>query len=196
MALNTLSLLIRPSVRSYCYTYFEKHCCLNSTSMAPTRSVEWRPIRSDRGLVQINSTPLNRDQYSFWRLQYSIIYSETRFASQIFELTEEKHAVTLGAVPSQWVFYLANFLNLLQLATCSGSYHVDICIIHTHTPTSPNITFRFPVGTVPSHLLSQTHRRRLTRHGHGLKHKHLPLWYYVAQCLLSWFHHDEPCSDS
>lgn len=135
--------------------------------------------------MQINSTALYRDQYSFWRFQYSIMYSETRFASQIFELTEEKHAVTLGAVPSQLVFYLANFLNLLQLATCSGSYHVDICITHTHTPTSPNITFRFPVGTVPSHLLSQTHKRTLTQHGHGLKHKHLSLCYYVAQRLFS-----------
>lgn len=43
---------------------------------------------------------------------------------------------TLSIVPSQWVFYPANFLNMLQLATCPWSHQLHICIKHSHTPTS------------------------------------------------------------
>ncbi len=86
------------------------------------------------------STRQNRDQYSFWRFQYSggLVFTVRRGESFCFPnlwINRWKHADTLGAAPPQWVFYPLNFLIPLQLATCPGSYQIGICITHTHTLT-------------------------------------------------------------
>lgn len=110
-------------------------------------------------------TRLNWNKYSFWSFQYTkglvfTVKCDESFCFSNHWINRRKHADTLGAAPPQWVFYPLNFLMLLQLATCLSSYQVGICIMHTHTPTTPNITFIFSIGTVPFSLAlsnTQTH---------------------------------------
>lgn len=69
----------------------------------------------------------------------------------------KKVADTVSIVPSQWVLYAANFLNMMQLATCHWSHQLHICMKHSHSPTKLNKTKQknphiLSINTVPFHL--------------------------------------------
>lgn len=127
-------------------------CWLQGTSVAPTCSVEEAPVRCDRCRRQTD-WKTNTDKSSSGRSHSSVFNMRCIFFLHLqpglFVQAKKKVADTVSIVLSQWVFYAANFLNMLQLATCHWSHQLRICMKHSHSPTKQNI---LSINTVPFHL--------------------------------------------
>lgn len=134
---------------------------LQGTSVAPTCSVEEAPVRCDRCRGQTD-WKTNTDKSSSGRSQSSVFNMKCLFfclhlqPSSLYK-PKKKVADTVSIVPSQWLFYAANFLNMLQLASCHWSHQLHICMKHSHSPTKQNKSKK--KNKKPSHTITTIYQR-------------------------------------
>lgn len=110
--------------------------------------VRWKRLQSDVTDVVGGRTERQTQTKAVWR-------DLSRLRVQ-HEMQHETPAYTVSIVPSQRLFYAANFLNVLQLATYHWLRQLRICMKHSHSPTKQTERKKvhtLSISAVPFHLL-------------------------------------------